>query len=409
MGTLAPQDVLFSDVQRWQQLGTVVSSDPYEKWTSDVLEPAPGVFLAGDYTFWDAHRLPYGMDAAVGSGRIAGAAARGYLTASPPPLAAVDAASAPSVAELALVHSVLRLPPASPTELPPLTRCSAVDVGEAAPTYIGPLMEGTVAPYGIVLLGKTDHAIVKALLAERQDGMWEWGRGYGTSPADTALVMEGLLAAGVAPATLLGSLDVLRDKFYDAASGAFDVFPAHTHGRAPYWSGPCNDTTAHVAYLMQRLHPARYIKEIASAVRYLLAHQDASGAWRSKWFPSWVLTTYYAVRLLALVSGDHRIAIERATARLATLQRENGSIADLTIDTALATLTWHAAGTHQREVQKALRWLRHRVARGVPAGEPVLYYRFDDLAQGKAFFMCNDLYGQIAGAWAAAALREATR
>src|SRR5690606_7677447 len=51
VGTLAPEDIVFSDAQNWPALGTVISAEPYETWTVDAVHPDERVWLAGDYTF----------------------------------------------------------------------------------------------------------------------------------------------------------------------------------------------------------------------------------------------------------------------------------------------------------------------------------------------------------------------
>jgi hypothetical protein len=71
IGPLAPDDLLFADVVEWKELGTVISAETYDRFTPDALEPLHGVFLAGDYTFWNRTRMPYGMASAAESGRRA--------------------------------------------------------------------------------------------------------------------------------------------------------------------------------------------------------------------------------------------------------------------------------------------------------------------------------------------------
>lgn len=71
IGPLTPGGLVFADVVEWKELGTVISTETYDRFSLDVLEPLDGVFLAGDYTFWDRTRMPYGMAAAAESGRRA--------------------------------------------------------------------------------------------------------------------------------------------------------------------------------------------------------------------------------------------------------------------------------------------------------------------------------------------------
>ena len=79
IGKILRRDLAFSDVQRWQELGTIVSEDVYRGFSDDRRQPLPRVLLAGDYTQWDPSKIPYGMGAAIQSGRWAGKASRRIL------------------------------------------------------------------------------------------------------------------------------------------------------------------------------------------------------------------------------------------------------------------------------------------------------------------------------------------
>ena len=80
IGALAPDDVVFSDAQAWPYIGPVISDGAYAGFTENALHPSPGVFLAGDYTYWDReNRFPYGIEAALASGERAAGWAKGLL------------------------------------------------------------------------------------------------------------------------------------------------------------------------------------------------------------------------------------------------------------------------------------------------------------------------------------------
>jgi 2-polyprenyl-6-methoxyphenol hydroxylase-like FAD-dependent oxidoreductase len=72
VGRIERSDLAFSDVQRWEELGTIISEDVYRNFGEDRRRPLPRVLLAGDYVQWDASKIPYGMEAALQSGRWAG-------------------------------------------------------------------------------------------------------------------------------------------------------------------------------------------------------------------------------------------------------------------------------------------------------------------------------------------------
>jgi monoamine oxidase len=79
VGRIEQRELACSDVQRWDELGTIISEDVYRSFGEDRRRPAPRVLLAGDYVHWDASKIPYGMEAALGSGRWAGRAAERML------------------------------------------------------------------------------------------------------------------------------------------------------------------------------------------------------------------------------------------------------------------------------------------------------------------------------------------
>jgi protoporphyrinogen oxidase len=79
IGRIQRHDLAYSDVQRWQELGTIVSEDVYRGFSDDRRQPLPRVLLAGDYTLWDPSKIPYGMGAAIQSGRWAGKTSRRIL------------------------------------------------------------------------------------------------------------------------------------------------------------------------------------------------------------------------------------------------------------------------------------------------------------------------------------------
>lgn len=75
---LRSQDVVFSDVVRWPQGGTIVSPELRERWSPGLVAPEEGIFLAGDYLWRD---FPYGTEPAIRSGVEAGQRAMGFLGA----------------------------------------------------------------------------------------------------------------------------------------------------------------------------------------------------------------------------------------------------------------------------------------------------------------------------------------
>lgn len=318
------------------------------------------------------------------------------------PLSEIHSFSTPSREELANVYFKIGLPPPTATQLPPLTTCEVYQIGPNAPSYLGRVSEGNIAPYGIVLMARNDSYIVNQLLNSQINGLWEYSEGYGPTSADSALVIEGLLAAGVDKSILINSLEKIRDRYYDPESGGFRTVET---GRARYWNGPCNEVTAHIAFLMQRVDPNRFQTEIESSAHYLDKSQAHGGNWEGKWFPSSVIVTFYAIRFLVTFSETYRSSIARATAFLSRLQRQDGSFSGSLMETSLAILALKAVKTEPEAVTNAIRWLKKEVKRGSFAGEPFLYYWFDDSRFGRSFFSCRDR-GELTAAWTKIALNE---
>jgi hypothetical protein len=308
--------------------------------------------------------------------------------------------ASPSPAELSSIHRPLRLPAPSPDSLEPLTSCDVYRLTPTEPSYLGRLDEGNVAPYGVLLAAEPTPALAERLLSYEKGGQWEYSAGYGPTSADTALVIEGLLVANVDRRRLLESLRAVVRDYFDAQTGGFRSV---TSERARYWQGVSTETTAHLAYLMQRLDPAAFAHEIEQARKFVVKHQASDGHWDGRWFPSHVVPTFHAVRLLAAL-GNHDAALARAAAFLRSLQRPDGSFAGSTIDTSLAVLALRAAGGQGQAVERGRAWLRSRSSsEACVPGEPFLYYWFEPDPQTRLFFSCIDR-GPIARAWAKLAL-----
>jgi hypothetical protein len=77
IGELTEKEVLFKAVKRWRTGGTIVSTKSYGTWSEEMIKPSKRVFLAGDYTWPE---MPYGMEAAVNSGKAAARGIRALLS-----------------------------------------------------------------------------------------------------------------------------------------------------------------------------------------------------------------------------------------------------------------------------------------------------------------------------------------
>jgi squalene cyclase len=214
------------------------------------------------------------------------------------------------------------------------------------------------------------------------------------------MVVEGLLAAKVDRGRLSQSLRSLAREYFDAETGGFRTVRT---GRAGYWQGVSTETTAHIAYLMQRVDPPAFAREIEQARSFVVRHQGNDGHWEGRWFPSRIVPTFHAVRLLAVL-GNHDAALARAARFMLGLQRSDGSFAGGVIETSLAVLALNAAGGQDEAVERGRSWLRSTSAgETCKPGEPFLYYWFELDERTRLFFSCIDR-GPIARAWAKLAL-----
>ncbi len=71
-GNFKDDQIKFADHHHWDMISPIISEESYCDWTAEKIHPSQRVFLAGDYTHVDSHHLmPYGMSAAISSGKKA--------------------------------------------------------------------------------------------------------------------------------------------------------------------------------------------------------------------------------------------------------------------------------------------------------------------------------------------------
>lgn len=79
-GNFREEQIKFSDYHHWNMISPIISEESYGAWDIEKIHPSPRVFLAGDYTHVDSHHLmPYGMSAAISSGKKAAEQVRHLL------------------------------------------------------------------------------------------------------------------------------------------------------------------------------------------------------------------------------------------------------------------------------------------------------------------------------------------
>ena len=391
LGFCQEQQVVFTDMQRWDYLGPIISQASYGQWSSQAAKPSNQVFLAGEYVAVAHGRniMPYGMAAALEAGREQGRKARELLEA-------VEVACRYQEHFLVDVYTYR--------------------VNGSQPTFIRHAEEGNVAFYGLILQATRDERLQKYLLGVSRDGLWEYQTGFGVTAEDSVLVLEGLWKAGTDKEILLPSLRKLVEHFYDSNVGAFCTV---REGRARYWQGSSPDATAMAGYLLACLAPAEFQTQIDACGQYLIKAQKEQGFWRGKWFPSYLLTTWYSLRLLSMAGcGENEAALAKGIAYVQRKQQKNGSWNHSVIDTSAALLALNQAYQVGHDDSPALlqaidtarQWLVDSQATG-QYGEPVLYYWNEEASWlnekvgHTLFYHCQDK-GQIAAAWRKIALRS---
>lgn len=388
------ENLMFSDIHRWEHLGPIITPEVYGEWNTDAAKPMPGVFLGGEYTCVDQQDpMPYGMMPAAASGIAQAQAVQEFLAAK-----ADDIKFVPEF----------------------LTDVTIYQLTDNRPIFRKHSEEGTIAFYGLVLQATKDMEICQYLLDSSVDGLWEYQQGFGATAEDSALVLEGLWSVNVPQTILLPHLRELIESFYQAEQGAF-----HTvrQGRAPYWQGPSVDATGLAGYLLYTIAPDEFASIIPACCNYLLQVQNAQGFWRSKWFPSTLIPSWYAVRLLSSDYPANRAAIDRAVSYTVNKQSLSGSWNNSIIDTSAALLLLKTVkglqSEHEKQgvsleasIEKATTWLLIEQATGGRRGEPLLYYWFEQPSQCPELIPAVRLFyhsadkGLISAAWAKLALAE---
>ncbi len=370
------------EVKKWPGVGPIIDTQAYHGFSSTWLHPMPGVILAGDYTWWDEEQMPYGMWAAIASGRRA--AQRCPIPGYPP--VKIDFARSP-LAETVTSSS-----------------------GESGPVVRERFSDGAIAYYGLLLQAEPDQEDLEHyLLMEAKDHLWGYHQGYGVTSLDSALVMEGLLATKKYPRELQLSCKRLVETFFDEHQSGFRTIPVGDTGRADYWQGVDCPATAACAWLVLQIDPDGFSEVIHRCCDYLLKKQQVNGGWPGKWFPSFTLPIWYAVRVLKAAADMHispaaiDAALERAVLQLASRQEHNGSWGNSVIETSAALLALKTVNAGPEAVERGAGRLQTMQGGQGWQGEPILEYWFEEKGQ-RTLYSTRDT-GKIASAWARLALQ----
>lgn len=375
LGDWHAREIVFTDIQRWEHVGPMIDRRMTHAWSDDTLHLTPRVLLGGELAALNVHDpMPYGMAAALEGGRRT----------------AVQ------------VQRVLIRPASFARHY--LIDATVYQFDEHAPRFVEQRTEGNIAFYGLILQATRDDALRDYLLDAARDDLWEYQEGFGVTAEDSALVLEGLLECDVPRDRLRVSARKLVAQCFDAEQGAFHTLRG---GRARYWQGLSVDSSAHLAYLLQEIDADEFAPIVRACAAYVAAQQQADGLWQGKWFPSRIVTTYHAVRLLALFDDDDVLA--RAHAALTKLQTRRGDWNASVIDTSAAVLALRVVARRDPSVDAAIErgkeWLVAQKNGNGWRGEPILYYWYELDDGTRLFYHCADK-GAVTRAWAQIALRE---
>ncbi len=389
IGEIKQSHKIFQDIKRWEAVGPVITEEMVKEFRPEVLRPFPGIYLAGEWGFVERENpMPYGMSAAVISGIKQAAAVRRLHGFGPGP---------------------------DTWNYRYLTDVWVYDLFKETPRFVRKYEAGNIAFYGIVLQASHDRDLKKYLIENSQEGLWEYQNGFGVTAEDTLPVLEGLISCKSDDGFIRKSAEQLIKTWYNVKEGAFNTI---CKSENKYWLGPSIDATANAGYLLGLIDSERYSPVISSCRIFVSKNQKNDGLWQGKWFPSQMITTLYAVRLL--IEGDEYAIslVERATSSVLSSFR-NGTVNSSVIDTSAALLIlslWYnspyATGSviSLKEVRTALisgiRFLKLACPEGLhKGGEPVLYYLVKKTRERSRLYHSVDK-GLIAGAWAAIAIRE---
>lgn len=388
--------IFYKEAKLWNNLGTVIPENYYGI-SDEALNPAEGIYLAGDYTFYDKYKNPYGLESAFYSGETSALKVRQYLKVSVNP-GIHDNKKDLSEANLKKAFEMFK-------NKETLTVCSKYKITNEKPEFIETYHEGNIAPYAVLAQALKDRKLAEKV-AERMtdDFQWEWDYNYGGTSFDSSLVLEALIDLGIERDKVEKSLRSLAKIYFRGNEGCFATLPENV-GQSPYWQGCSADISAHLGYLFYKFNPDKYASLAKSSAEYVKKSVD-SRSFGSKWFQSNTLMPYYAARLFGIFGDEYSKQIDIIKNFLLKKQGGNGSFNDSVLETSYAVLAMKALGNKELlpNIEKAGSWLKNNKNR---YPEPILYYWVgsDKNQAGKIFFSCYDK-GLISEAYKKTALEK---
>ncbi|MBQ4437503.1 FAD-dependent oxidoreductase [bacterium] len=386
-------EILYEKAKFWKNLGTVIT-EHYYGFTDDAANPAEGIFLAGDFIFYD-EKNPYGLEAAFFSGEAAAERVQKYLNH-----------SKARKKEQKKEKTVLQRFPESTVQDNPLSNASRMfdekynltsysryKIIDEKPEFIDTFDEGNIALYALIAQAANDRELAhKVADARTDDFQWEYGYEYGGTSFDSSIVLESLVSLEVDKDTVQKSLESMKKIYFRKDEGCFTTLPENI-GRSAYWQGCSADVTSHLGWIFYKSDPEKYGELANSCAEYVknVINSGSESKFKSKWFPSNFLTPYYTARLLGIFGEKYQKELNIIEKYLMSKQKENGSFSDSVLETSYALLAFKTLKKEalKTNIEQAEDWLKNNENR-LP--EPILYYWLDsnENHEVKIFFSCYD-------------------
>lgn len=401
-------EFFYEKARFWKDLGTIITKY-YYGFTEEALNPAKGIYLAGDYTFYNEDENPYGLGAAFFSGEAAAERVVKYLNHSKAKKKEQKKnISGNNTAQVRFSENLLSNASQMFDEKYNLTHCSRYKIVDEKPEFIDTFDEGNIALYALIAQAANDRELAhKVADARTDDFQWEYGYGYGGTSFDSSIVLESLVSLDVDRETVGKSLESLKKIYFRKDEGCFTTLPENI-GRSAYWQGCSADVTSHLGWIFYKFDPEKYGELVKNCAEYVknVINSKSESKFKSKWFPSNFLTPYYAARLLGIFGKKYQKELNIIEKYLMSKQRENGSFSDSVLETSYAVLSMKAIENKEllSNIEKAEFWLRNN-RNHYP--EPILYYWIDsnENPNTKIFFSCYDK-GLISEAYKKMALEK---
>ena len=395
-------EIFYEKARFWKELGTVIPEN-YYGFTEDVLNPAKGIYLAGDYTFYNEDENPYGLEAAFFSGEAAAGRVIEYLNHSKAQKVSENRLKNSTVSEILLSNALQKF-----NEQYKLTHCSRYKIVAEKPEFIDTFEEGNIALYAPIAQATNDRNLAQKVSdARTNDFQWGYGYGYDATSFDSSIVLESLVSLEVDRDTVRKSLESLKKIYFRKDEGCFTTLPENI-GRSAYWQACSSDITSHLGWIFYKFDPQKYGKLAKLCAEYIknAINANSESKFKSKWFPSNYMTPYYAARLFKSFGKGYQKELDIIEKYLMSKQTENGSFSESVLETSYAVLAMKALENKELfpNIEKAEFWLRNN-KNHLP--EPILYYWIDsdENPEVKIFFSCYDK-GLISEAYKKMALEK---